>query len=130
MQEVNVSELRNHLPEYLARAELGEEILVTRRGRVIARLASVIDNGIGRFPTASTALPAAWPACSVTCAAFSRSPSNSESARVGIAMQNVRTHTSVARVTRFARLIMLLGLFSSTVHGDDPRNGGTSTATA
>lgn len=43
MQEVNVSELRNHLPEYLARAERGEEILVTRRGRVIARLSAVQD---------------------------------------------------------------------------------------
>ena len=41
MHEVNVSELRNHLPEYLTRAESGEEILVTRRGRVIARLAPV-----------------------------------------------------------------------------------------
>lgn len=44
MQEVNVSELRNHLPEYLARAELGEEILVTRRGRVIARLTAAQDH--------------------------------------------------------------------------------------
>ena len=43
MQEVNVSELRNHLPEYLARAESGEEILVTRRGRVIARLSAARD---------------------------------------------------------------------------------------
>jgi len=40
MPEINVSELRNHLPEYLARAEAGEEILVTRRGRVIARLSA------------------------------------------------------------------------------------------
>ena len=44
MQEVNVSELRSHLPEYLARAELGEEILVTRRGRVIARLSAAQDH--------------------------------------------------------------------------------------
>ena len=44
IQEVNVSELRNHLPEYLARAELGEEILVTRRGRVIARLSAAQDH--------------------------------------------------------------------------------------
>ena len=43
MQEVNVSELRNHLPEYLSRAESGEEILVTRRGRVIARLSPPQD---------------------------------------------------------------------------------------
>ena len=44
MQEVNISELRNHLPEYLARAELGEEILVTRRGRVVARLSAAKDH--------------------------------------------------------------------------------------
>lgn len=43
MHEVNVSELRNHLPEYLARAESGEEILVTRRGRVVARLSAAQD---------------------------------------------------------------------------------------
>jgi hypothetical protein len=28
--EVNISKLRNHLPEYLSRAESGEEILITR----------------------------------------------------------------------------------------------------
>jgi prevent-host-death family protein len=43
MPEVNISELRNHLPQYLSRAEAGEEILVTRRGRVVARLAPVPD---------------------------------------------------------------------------------------
>lgn len=43
MQQVNISELRNHLPEYLARAESGEEILVTRRGRVVARLSAAHD---------------------------------------------------------------------------------------
>ena len=40
MHEVNVSELRNRLPEYVARAEAGEEILVTRRGKVVARLSA------------------------------------------------------------------------------------------
>jgi prevent-host-death family protein len=43
MREVNVSDLRTHLPEYLARAEGGEEILVTRHGRVIARLIAARD---------------------------------------------------------------------------------------
>jgi prevent-host-death family protein len=43
MHQVNVSELRDHLPEYLARAESGEEILVTRRGRIVARLSAVHD---------------------------------------------------------------------------------------
>ena len=40
MLEVNVSELRRHLPAYLERAESGEEILVTRRGRVVVRLSA------------------------------------------------------------------------------------------
>jgi prevent-host-death family protein len=43
MHEVNVSELRNRLPEYLALAEAGEDILVTRRGRVVARLSPARD---------------------------------------------------------------------------------------
>jgi prevent-host-death family protein len=41
--EVNVSDLRNHLPRYLARVEAGEEVLITRHGRVVARLAPVRD---------------------------------------------------------------------------------------
>jgi prevent-host-death family protein len=38
METVNISDLRNRLPEYLSRAEAGEEIEVTRRGEVIARI--------------------------------------------------------------------------------------------
>jgi prevent-host-death family protein len=45
--EVNVSDLRNRLPEYLDKAQAGEEILVTRRGRVIARLTSARDARAG-----------------------------------------------------------------------------------
>ncbi len=40
MLETNVSELRRHLPAYLERVESGEEILVTRRGRVVVRLSA------------------------------------------------------------------------------------------
>lgn len=43
MTEVNISELRNHLPRYLERAEAGEEVLITRHGRVVARLCAVRD---------------------------------------------------------------------------------------
>jgi prevent-host-death family protein len=39
MSEVNVTTLRQHLPEYLARVERGERIRVTSRGRVIAEIA-------------------------------------------------------------------------------------------
>jgi len=43
MQEVNVTELRSHLPEYLATAHKGTEILVTSHGKVIARILPPID---------------------------------------------------------------------------------------
>ena len=39
MAEVNITTLRQHLPEYLARVERGERIRVTSRGRVIAEIA-------------------------------------------------------------------------------------------
>jgi antitoxin (DNA-binding transcriptional repressor) of toxin-antitoxin stability system len=38
MAEINVTTLRQHLPEYLARVERGERIRVTSRGRVIAEI--------------------------------------------------------------------------------------------
>jgi prevent-host-death family protein len=36
--EVPVRELKNHLSEYLRRASSGHEVLVTSRGKVVARL--------------------------------------------------------------------------------------------
>jgi prevent-host-death family protein len=39
--ETNVRELKAHLSEYLRRAALGEEVLVTLRGKPLARLVSV-----------------------------------------------------------------------------------------
>jgi len=38
-KEVNVTELRQNLPAYLAKVQRGERIQVTSRGRVIAELA-------------------------------------------------------------------------------------------
>lgn len=38
MQEVKITELRQHLPEYLRRVASGDEIAVTVRGKVVARL--------------------------------------------------------------------------------------------
>ena len=38
MARVKVSELRQNLPEYLARVRAGEELEVTVHGRVIARI--------------------------------------------------------------------------------------------
>jgi prevent-host-death family protein len=38
MAEVNVTHLRQHPPEFLARVERGERIQVTSRGRIIAEI--------------------------------------------------------------------------------------------
>ncbi|MFH7321400.1 type II toxin-antitoxin system Phd/YefM family antitoxin [Desulfurivibrio sp. D14AmB] len=39
MQQVNITEFRNHLPKYLARTKAGETLEITSRGRIVARLA-------------------------------------------------------------------------------------------
>lgn len=43
MQEVNVTELRNHLPKHLNSVQHGAEILVTSHGKVIARILPPLD---------------------------------------------------------------------------------------
>lgn len=43
MVEVNVTEFRNHLPEYLGRVRKGEDIVLVSRGKVIARISPVTD---------------------------------------------------------------------------------------
>lgn len=40
MKKVNVSELRQKLPEYLAEVQRGERISVTSRGKVIAEISA------------------------------------------------------------------------------------------
>ncbi len=43
MHSVNVTELRNHLPKYLADVTKGDEILVASHGRIIARIVPPVD---------------------------------------------------------------------------------------
>lgn len=43
MQEVKVTDLRNHLPAYLDLVQEGEELILTSRGRAIARLSPIND---------------------------------------------------------------------------------------
>ena len=43
MIKINVTELRNHLPAYLGKVKSGEEVAVTSRGKVIARLVPEVD---------------------------------------------------------------------------------------
>ena len=38
MNSVNVTELRQHLPDYLKQVQQGEEIAITLHGRTIARI--------------------------------------------------------------------------------------------
>ncbi len=38
MSEINVKELRDQLARFIAQAEAGDEITITRRGKVVARL--------------------------------------------------------------------------------------------
>lgn len=38
MSSVNVTELRQHLPEYLKQVQAGEEISITLHGKTIARI--------------------------------------------------------------------------------------------
>jgi prevent-host-death family protein len=46
MLNVNVTELRNHLPDYLKRVKSGEEVAVTSRGKIIARLVPEVDEAL------------------------------------------------------------------------------------
>lgn len=43
MAKVNITELRQNLPSYVARVQDGETIEVTVRGRVIARIVPEVD---------------------------------------------------------------------------------------
>jgi prevent-host-death family protein len=43
MALVSVSDLRQHLPSFLKRVQAGEELQVTSRGRIIARIAPERD---------------------------------------------------------------------------------------
>ncbi len=38
MQEINITELRKHLPSYLKRVARGEQIRITSNGQVLARI--------------------------------------------------------------------------------------------
>ena len=42
MTEVGIRELRNHLSQYLERVRTGEELVVTDRGRAVARVVPTV----------------------------------------------------------------------------------------
>ena len=43
MQQVKISDLRSHLPDYIKRVSAGEQIQITSHGKIIARLVPEID---------------------------------------------------------------------------------------
>ena len=43
MIKVNITEFRNHLPNYLGRVKKGEEVLLASRGKIVARMSPVAD---------------------------------------------------------------------------------------
>jgi prevent-host-death family protein len=50
MTSVNVHEAKTHLSRLLARVEAGEDILIARRGRPIARISRIEQSGGKREP--------------------------------------------------------------------------------
>jgi antitoxin (DNA-binding transcriptional repressor) of toxin-antitoxin stability system len=46
MIQVNVTEFRNHLPIYLSKVKGGEEVALTTRGTVVARLVPQVDESL------------------------------------------------------------------------------------
>lgn len=50
MVEVNVHEAKTHLSKLLARVESGEEVLISRAGKPVARLVAVAPKRVRRVP--------------------------------------------------------------------------------
>ena len=50
MVEVNVHEAKTHLSKLLARVEGGEEVLISRAGKPVARLVAVAPKRVRRIP--------------------------------------------------------------------------------
>lgn len=51
--DVPVRDLKNHLSEYLRRAQAGEDIVVTSHGRPVARLSAVAEPPVEDDPEAA-----------------------------------------------------------------------------
>lgn len=60
MRDVNVTELRKHLPTYLREVQKGEELRITSRGKVIARIVSEQDRRAHARATLRELRKTAW----------------------------------------------------------------------
>ena len=56
--EVGVRELRDHLSRWLARVEAGDEVIVTDRGRAVARLGPTARTRLDDLIDAGVVIPA------------------------------------------------------------------------
>ena len=59
MRDVHVTDLRNHLPSYLAEVQKGEQLRVMSRGKVIARIVPEVDLAAAAKQRLSEARPQA-----------------------------------------------------------------------
>lgn len=59
--EVGVRELRDHLSQYLERVQRGEEVIVTDRGRAVARLGPTVRTRLEELIEAGVVTPARKP---------------------------------------------------------------------
>ena len=50
METVNVHDAKTHLSRLLERVEAGEEIVIARAGRPVARLVPLVESGTDRTP--------------------------------------------------------------------------------
>lgn len=50
MKKVPINEVREHLAKYLTEAELGEEVIITKHNKPIAKLVNYVEPKKPRFP--------------------------------------------------------------------------------
>jgi prevent-host-death family protein len=60
MIQVNVTEFRNHLPTYLSKVKTGEEVALTSRGTVIARLVPEVNESLKAREWLATIRAKSW----------------------------------------------------------------------
>lgn len=60
MIHVNVTEFRNHLPVYLDKVKMGEEVALTTRGTVVARLVPQVDESLKAREWLASISPSSW----------------------------------------------------------------------
>lgn len=60
MIQVNVTEFRTHLPVYLNKVKNGEEVALTTRGTIVARLVPQMDESLKAREWLASVRPKSW----------------------------------------------------------------------